>query len=215
MLFAVSAGAQAVYPLKLVYANLWLFRYPLSLVFSRMSMPNALIRTTSAVTMIQGGMKENVMPSEVSAIINHRIHPSDSVHSVLQTDRRIIDDESIQLSLIDGHTQFEPHPISPHDEQSFGFNAIRTSILENFEDTVVVPGIMVASTDTKWYLNLTRSIYRFSPAHIGSGEAQLFHGHDERISVDNYVRVINFYHHLIQISDQESLSRALPLKDEL
>ena len=207
--------AQASYPFKLVYANLWLFRYPLTLMFSRMPMPNALIRTTSAVTMIQGGMKENVIPSEVTALINHRIHPSDSIQSVLETDRRIIDDDSIELSQIDGHVGFEPHPVSPFDSQSFGFNAIARAVRENYEDTVVVPGIMVASTDTKWYLNLTRSVYRFSPAHLRVSDAKLFHGHDEHISIDNYIRVINFYHHLIVSSDRESLHDPNVVKDEL
>lgn len=48
---------------------------------------------------------------------------------------------------------------------------------------------MVASTDTKWYLGLTKHIYRFTPVVIKSNEAKLFHGHDEKISVDNYVKV--------------------------
>lgn len=178
-------------------------------------MPNALIRTTSAVTVIQGGMKENVIPSEVTALINHRIHPSDTIHSVMETDRRIIDDDSIEMSQIDGHVGFEPHPVSPFDKESFGYNVIGRSVRENFEDTIIVPGIMVASTDTKWYLNLTRSIYRFSPAHLSQSDAKLFHGHDEHISVDNYIRVINFYHHLILSSDRSSLHDPNLVKDEL
>lgn len=178
-------------------------------------MPNALIRTTSAVTMIQGGIKENMIPTEVTALINHRIHPSDSIQSVLETDRQIIDDDSIQVSVIDGHAGFEPHPVSPFDSQSFGFNAIGRAIRENFADTVVVPGVMVASTDTKWYLNLTQSVYRFSPAHLGIHDAKLFHGHDEHISVTNYIRIINFYHHLMLSSDRESLLDPNLVKDEL
>ena len=178
-------------------------------------MPNALIRTTSAVTMIQGGIKENVIPSEVTAFINHRIHPSDSIQSVLEMDRRIIGDESIELSVTDANVSFEPHPISPFDAQSFGFNVISKAIRENFADTIVVPGIMVASTDTKWYLNLTDSVYRFSPAHLSPADAKLFHGHDEHISVDNYVRIVNFYHHLLLASDRPYLVDPNSVRDEL
>ena len=205
---------QAVYPFKLVYANLWLFRYPLSVILSRMPMPNALIRTTSAVTVIQAGMKENVIPSQASALINHRIHPSDTIDSVVQTDRRIIDDDTVQLE-VNGDSSTEPHPVSPFDSQSFGFNVIKKSILETFENTIAIPGIMVASTDTKHYLNLTRSIYRFSPAYLTQSQANLFHGHDEHITKDNYIRVVNFYHHLIMSSDRETLEAAKAFRDEL
>lgn len=161
-------------------------------------MSNGLVRTTSAITVINGGFKENVIPSSVSATINHRIHPIDTVDSVVSFDKKLINDDRIQVEL---GTAFEPHPVSPYDASSFGFNVIKKSILQTFKSTIVVPGIMVASTDTKWYLNLTRSIYRFTPVMLESSEAKLFHGHDERISLENYLQMVNYYKHLILSSD--------------
>jgi carboxypeptidase PM20D1 len=178
-------------------------------------MGNALVRTTSAVTVIHSGIKENVIPSIATALINHRIHPSDSIDSVLKTDKTIINDDDIELELNDGFA-FEPHPISPFDSESFGYNVIKKGIESVFPSTIVVPGIMVASTDTKWYLNLTRAIYRFSPAFLLKSEAKLFHGHDERISIQNYEQVVNFYHHVILMSDHPHLLKdEAIMKDEL
>lgn len=74
---------------------------------------------------------------------------------------------------------------------------------------------MVASTDTKWYLDLTKHIYRFTPVIIKQSEAKLFHGHDERISVDNYIKIVNYYHHLIMASDEAELKPEFIVKDEL
>ena len=128
-------------------------------------MSNGLVRTTSAVTVIEGGVKENVIPSSASAIINHRIHPVDTIDSVINYDRSLIASDAIEIQ-IEKLTAFEPHPISPHDGASFGYNTIKKAIYTVFNDTIVVPGIMVASTDTKWYLGLTKSIYRFTPAHL-------------------------------------------------
>lgn len=161
-------------------------------------MSNGLVRTTSAVTMIGGGVKENVIPSSASATINHRLHPVDSIDSVINYDRTLINNEDIMIEKL---TAFEPHPTSPFDADSFGYNTIKKAISTVFNDTIVVPGIMVASTDTKWYLNLTKSIYRFTPAHLLASQANLFHGHDERISVTNYIQAINFYKHVIIESD--------------
>lgn len=112
-------------------------------------MGNSLVRTTSAVTVISGGQKENVIPSEASAFVNHRLHPLDSIESVYAFDRRLINNELVELEVVGGNA-FEPHPISPFDEKSFGYQTIKRTLREIFTDIVVVPGIMVASTDTKW-----------------------------------------------------------------
>lgn len=210
-----ALALHASFPFKLVYGNLWLFKNVLSWLLTQNSMSVGLTRTTTAVTMISGGLKENVIPSEVNVIINHRIHPMDTVDSVLQLDRSLVRDfTNISVDLNEGWA-FEPHPISPYDEASFGYNVIAQSVRKVFPTSLPVPGTMLASTDTKWYLNLTRSIYRFSPALLEPSEAVLFHGHNERISVENYIAVVNFYHHLMIDSNLRTLQSTSRTKDEL
>lgn len=68
-----------------------------------------------------------------------------------------------------------------------------------------ITGMMVANTDTKHYVNLTKSIYRFIPAVIRTDDVKRIHGIDERLSIDNFQGIINFYYHLIVNSDLESL----------
>jgi len=48
------------------------------------------VRTTVAVTMFHSGEKSNVNPCSAFAIVNHRIHPADSVASVLAHDERVL-----------------------------------------------------------------------------------------------------------------------------
>ena len=95
-------------------------------------------------------IQENVLPSEATAVINHRIHPMQTVSDVIEYDRRLINDERIELT-IKGDS-IEPHPISPYDQQSFGFETIHKSIQQVFANTVVIPAIMVANTDTRYQL---------------------------------------------------------------
>lgn len=198
--------------MKLIYANLWLFRNLLAIVLSGDPMGNSLVRTTSAVTLISGGQKENVIPSEASALVNHRIHPMDTIASVRDFDERLINNPLVELV---AGVAFEPHPISPYDQNSFGFQTIKRSLGEIFGHIVVVPGIMVASTDTKWYLGLTNNVYRFTPVVLNAGDEKLFHGHDERITIDNYVKMVNYYHHLMVASDEPLLKPDSIVKDEL
>jgi len=165
------------------------------------------------VTMISGGFKENVLPSSASAVINHRIHPANSVQGVLEYDKKLINDDRITLEMVG--LSIEPHPISPYDDDSFGYQTIKKSIQEVFPNTAVVPGIMLAATDTRWYLPFTRSVYRFSPAVMPTQDMKRFHGHDERISVENYERCVNYYHHIILTSDGSEVPGRKPVKDEL
>lgn len=174
-----------------------------------------MTRSTTAVTMISGGIKENVLPSTAYALINHRIHPGDSVDSVLDYDRFLVKDfPDIEVNKNEGWA-FEPHPMSSSDSSSFGFNVIASSVSKVFPGTVPAPASMIASTDTKWYQNLTVSAYRFSPAYLHKNETSLFHGHDERISINNYIGIVNFYHHLIMDSNEKEFKLKKIIKDEL
>lgn len=197
---------------KILFANLWIFKPIVSKLLTSYPLMNSFIRTTTAVTMFNSGIKDNVLPGIASAIVNHRIHPLNSVADVLNFDRELINDEQISVEIFG--IPIEPHPISPYDEQSFGFQTIKKSIRQVFPSVAIIPGLMMAATDTRWYLNFTQNIYRFSPGIVSMNDLSRIHGHNERISIDNYVKLVNFYHHIMISSNDESI--VLPLKkDEL
>ena len=60
---------------------------------------------------------------------------------------------------------------------------------------------MVGMTDSRHYSSLTPNVYRFSPLHINASDLHMFHGNDERISLNNYELLINFYYSLLVNSD--------------
>lgn len=192
-------GSHANWPYKFVYANFWLFKSIFDYIFSNDPALNSLIRTSTAVTMINGGTKENVLPDSATAYINHRVHQLQTINDVLEFDKKIIDDPTIQVE-ISGH-HFEPTPTAPYCDDCYGYQLIKQSVLQVYPGTIVVPSTFLASSDSKWYVNLTDSIYKFSAIAVPMGEMNRFHGHDERISLENYENLINFYHHLIQNSD--------------
>lgn len=70
---------------------------------------------------------------------------------------------------------------------------------------VCVTAMLMANTDTRHYLHLTRNIYRFSPAYVTLEEARCVHGDDERISLWNYERLVNFYLRVIANSNADRL----------
>ena len=82
---------------RLLFANAWLFE-PVIVSHSVMStFANAMVRTTTAPTMLSASIKSNVLPIEAVATVNFRIHPRDSVDSVIQHVSDLLASEDIEV----------------------------------------------------------------------------------------------------------------------
>lgn len=92
----------------------------------------------------------------------------------------------------------EPAPVSP--VISSAWNLLSNSVKQSFgDDVVLAPGMMTGNTDTKFFWDLTRDIWRFSPTPRGGrGNA---HTVDEFVGVKDHVDGIGFYVRLIRGAD--------------
>ncbi|XP_028398192.1 N-fatty-acyl-amino acid synthase/hydrolase PM20D1.2-like [Dendronephthya gigantea] len=189
-------------PLRIVTSNMWFFKPLLVWILSKNVTTNALVRTTVAVTKINGGTKDNVIPASATAHLNIRIHQGDTVESVIRHLRSCINDDRVQIKTLEAHSE---SPIASCDSKSFGYNTVASSILDVFPDVIVAPGLLVAGTDSKHFLQLTSEVYRFMPSHIKMEDVSRIHGSNERISVKNYEETINFYYRLMLNADKAML----------
>ena len=181
---------------RVLFANLWLFKSIIKLQMSKINTTNAVIRTTCAATMIKGGEKENVAPSQAYALLNFRILPGDTISKVVKHVKRTINDSTISVNIHKGPFVTEPSPISSIN--SFGFNTIRKTVSELFEDTIVAPGLVLGASDSRHFADICDHIYRFVPYCLGRADTDRIHGIDERISITNYLNMIQFYAKLIK-----------------
>ena len=140
-----------------------------------------------AVTIVEAGIKANVIPRKARALVNHRIHPADDIDDVVAYDNTAIDDSRVKVTLLPG--SFSATKVSPYNSDFMPFRIIVNSAYEVHPTAHVTPGIMVANTDTKHYQHLTDAIYRFQPVLLGKSDISRFHGIDERIGVQNYIQV--------------------------
>ncbi|XP_006000451.1 N-fatty-acyl-amino acid synthase/hydrolase PM20D1.2 [Latimeria chalumnae] len=191
-------ASQFVFPLNVIMTNLWLFSSLVSRVLEKGATTNAIVRTTTAVTMFNAGVKCNVIPSYAEAVVNFRIHPAQTVQEVLRLAKDIIADERIQIHV---NVSFDPLPISSYGADSFGYQIIKKTMQESFPQIPVVPGMCIGNTDTRHYLKLTSSLYRFVPIWFKPGDQTRIHGKNERISITNYEEIVGFYFLLIQNAD--------------
>jgi carboxypeptidase PM20D1 len=193
--FAGYLAPHMGFQMKILAANLWLFA-PLLASSNQL---NAMLRTTTAVTMFNAGIKENVLPIEASAVVNHRIIPGETLASVTARAIEIIDDENVSVAQLP-LTARDPSPVSDVDSTSFAQLA-RT--VRQFHDKVIVaPYLVVGGTDAKHFTGLSRNVYRFNPILAEPDMMSRFHGTNERLSVDGYASLVSFYAQLIRNSDQ-------------
>ncbi|XP_076070913.1 N-fatty-acyl-amino acid synthase/hydrolase PM20D1.2-like isoform X1 [Mytilus galloprovincialis] len=197
---------------RIIMSNLWLFGPLVSWFFSQKPATNAIIRTVTSVTMFNGGVKTNVLPSDATAYINHRIHPAQSLQEIIDYDKAIINDDRVKLSVEDSMVAASG---SPSGENDFGYQIISNSIRQIWTNATTAPGMMIGNTDTKHYKDFTNNIYRFSPTVMFPGDEKRFHGVNERISKQNFEQAINFYYHIIVNSDRNTLSISHKHSDEL
>ncbi|XP_054568173.1 N-fatty-acyl-amino acid synthase/hydrolase PM20D1 [Eptesicus fuscus] len=189
------------FPANVIFNNLWLFWPLVSRLMERDGITNALVRTTTAVTMFNAGIKVNVIPPVAQATVNFRIHPAQTVQEVLKLAKDIVVDDRVQFHVLDAS---EPLPVSPFDDQALGYQLIRQTIQSVFpEINIVAPGTCIAQTDSRHYTNLTTGIYRFNPLYLQPQDFSGIHGINERISVQAYETQVKFLFEFIQNADTE------------
>ena len=158
-----------------------------------------MVRTTTAITMVRAGVKDNVLPSLADAVVNFRILPGDTAEFVRQRVEELIDDDRLTIDFLDA---FYSNPSEISDHTAYGFNLIEKAIVKVFNDNdksaLTALYMLMGGTDGKHYERISENVYRFNPIQIDSQDLSRIHGINERISVDNYFNMIRFYYHLIE-----------------
>lgn len=181
---------------RILLSNLWLFKPLVLRELEKNASTNALTRTTTALTIVHAGNKDNVLPGTVDATVNFRLLPGDSGANIVEHVRKTITNEAIKVSTFGGNS--EPSRLSHTDAPSY--QTISRTIRELFPGTVVAPGLMVGGTDARHFEGISDNVYRFSPVRARSEDLARFHGTNERISISNFSELIRFYHQLLMNS---------------
>lgn len=192
---------------RLVLSNLWLFGPLVKKQLEAAPSTNAALRTTTALTLVQAGNKDNVLPGRASAVINFRLLPGDTLDDVMAHVRaavsKVVPEAQFELAFLPGAR--EASAVAPVD--SVQYEILNRSIRSVFTDAVVAPGLMVAGTDSIHYDGISGHVFKFSPIRAGAEDLSRFHGTNERLSVDGYADAIRFYHTLLQQLDEAPLER--------
>jgi len=75
---------------------------------------------------------------------------------------------------------------------------VSESIAEIAPDAIVAPFMAIMLSDSRKFAAIADAIVRFLPVVLDPGEVTRIHGVDERISFENYGRMIAFCRSVIQ-----------------
>jgi len=196
--FLEALAPELPYAQRLIMNNLWLFGPLVKWQMAQDPQGNAGLRTTTAVTVINGGVKANVLPISATALVNFRIFPGETPDTVRARVIEIINDDRITVSFSEsGQTGMAPSPTAPLS--GFGWQHL-TQVIRDVAapgDIVIAPRLLVAATDTRHYREITPNQYRFTWLRAQPGDLKRIHGTNERIGVADLADAVRFYHRFL------------------
>jgi acetylornithine deacetylase/succinyl-diaminopimelate desuccinylase-like protein len=140
---------------------------------------NAIVRDTISLTVLRGGNKENVIPSESTAILDCRLIPGSSKENFLTEIKKRLGDE-IEVEVISESLSLSPSPLNTDL-----FQAIQQFATKNDPGCPVVPVLLSGATDSRFLREKGITTYDFCPFRLREKELLLVHGNDERIAIEN------------------------------
>jgi len=154
---------------------------------------NALVRTTTAITMARGSDAANVLASEAEVTVNFRLLPGNTTAQVKRHVENICNGYDVRIEELSTR---EPSQISPDDVHAF--EMIRTSLAGLYPGTIVTPYLTLGGTDAYKYEAVSPNVYRFMPVLLTEQEQGTIHNENESISLENYGRMIAYFRDLIR-----------------
>jgi len=147
----------------------------------------AMLRMTIAPTIIHGGVKENIIPSECEAVFDCRILPGQNPADAMKEIKGLLkgaDPEKLEFEIIQASEPSESPIDTPLYEQI-------VDVLKEFQpNDSAAPILLTGGTDSRFFRKIGSICYGFQPmrADLSYSEIRkMIHGIDERISTENLV----------------------------
>lgn len=186
--FLNNVGGEMNFTARMAIANQWLLKPVLLNNFTSSPTSNALVRTTTAVTMAKGSDAPNVMASVAEIIVNFRLLPGDSIDDVMKHVTEICKGYDVTIEVM---SEREASGLSPENVR--GFEIIKEKVAQIYPEAIVSSYITIGGTDAYKYQIVSDHIYRFMPIYLNLYEQRTIHNENEHISLENYGKMIWYW----------------------
>jgi acetylornithine deacetylase/succinyl-diaminopimelate desuccinylase-like protein len=154
---------------------------------------NAMLRDTATPTMLQAGIRQNVVPSEARGVLNIRLLPGNQLAPLLAKLKQLVDDPQIRFE-----TQSNGGEAAPSSSlESDLYSTIKTVSAQEFAGAPVVPYMSTGATDSARLRMRSVQAYGLDPFPLTEDDLMRMHADDERISIDSFRKGIQFLYAVV------------------
>lgn len=141
---------------------------------------DAVLRNGISPTLISGGTRSNVIPTEATATLNIRTLPGEEISELLGRLRTAINDSDVTLHVRASGDDAESSPID-----SPMYRAIAGAATELAPGLITVPYLSTGATDSASLRRAGIACYGVLPFPLTQEDEDRMHGHDERVGVSS------------------------------
>ncbi len=153
---------------------------------------NSMLRTSITPTILQGGYRFNVIPTEAEATLDIRALPDEDMEAFRAEMRRLIDDPAVEIVPLE-----DLFPVAPPSTlNSEMFRALEKAQEEVFPQAITLPMMLTGATDSAPLRAKGVQAYGIGPP-VTDEELARMHGNDERISVEHLGKFIEFLYRAV------------------
>lgn len=154
---------------------------------------NSMLRDTIAPTMLQAGVRVNVVPSEATANLNIRMLPGHSIEELMGQFTKIVNDPQIKFQLAPDGGENAP----PSDLTSPLYRTIERLTAQEFPGAITVPLLGTGATDSASLRLHKVQSYGLEPFPMMEADSSRVHSDDERIPLDGFHKGVIFLYHVV------------------
>jgi acetylornithine deacetylase/succinyl-diaminopimelate desuccinylase-like protein len=152
---------------------------------------NALLHTTFTNTIVQGGIRSNVIPGQAEATVNMRLLPGVTGERAVRELRRTIHDRKVKIVVgTDDESPAEVYAgirekqrVAASSTDTDLYRSLAKEIDAQYPGTVVTPALYEAATDAGPWRERGIPVYGIRPYPASATDLQNMHGVDERVSI--------------------------------
>jgi len=136
----------------------------------------SMLRTSIVPTIIQGGFRSNVIPSQAEATLDIRALPDENMNQLYEEMRRVIGDAAVEVV----STVRANRPVSPPSRiDSEMFQALERTQKKMFPDAITIPSMLTGATDNAQLRTKGVQAYGFGPI-VDEKEIELHGAHSDQ-----------------------------------
>jgi acetylornithine deacetylase/succinyl-diaminopimelate desuccinylase-like protein len=154
---------------------------------------NSMLRDTISPTILQAGIRQNVIPAEARGVLNIRLLPGNMASPLLAKLQTLVSDPEIRFEVQPNAGETAPSSSVTSDL----YNAISQEAKQQFPGAVVVPEMSTGATDSIPLRLRSVQAYGLVPFPMTEADLARKHADDERIPIDSFRKGIDFLYSVV------------------